>query len=183
MQCPFNPFPQIITRRLCLREINDGDEYGYFESRSDAEVAKILCRDVYTSLEDGIQRVKYLKQDVEDEKSISWVLSPINSDDFLGSVCLWNFSHEQNKAEIGYELLQQYRGQGYMREAVAAVLDFGFNKMRLSRIDAYPPKNNPKSINLLEAVGFNRIGDLSEEGANGSIMHMWVYIYNKTENE
>lgn len=178
MLYPFNPFPRLITRRLQLRDLSDGDGQGYFESRADVDAARILCRDVYTSLDEGIKRVKYLKQDIENQNSISWVLSPVDSDEFLGAVCLWNFSQEKNKAEIGYELLKRYRGQGFMREAVEAVLDFSFNKMRLSYIDAYPPKNNPGSINLLEAAGFKRVGDLSEKGANGSMMHMYVYIKN-----
>lgn len=180
--CPFEPFPEIVTDRLRLRELSAGDEHGYFESRSDPIAAKILCRDMYTTLDEGLQRVKYLKKEIREKQSISWVLSPISSNDFLGYICLWNFSHEQNKAEIGYELLKQYRGKGYMREAVKAVIDFGFHKMRLSFIDAYPPKDNPKSIDLLEAIGFTRVGELSEKRNSGSILHMWTYAYNNPKN-
>ncbi|MBK7227389.1 MAG: GNAT family N-acetyltransferase, partial [Ignavibacteriales bacterium] len=79
----------------------------------------------------------------------------------IGSICLWNLSREENKAEIGYELLPDFQGKGIAQEAMLAVLDCGFNIMLLNKIEAYTHKENSSSIKLLEKFTFVR--DLDAE--------------------
>jgi ribosomal-protein-alanine N-acetyltransferase len=74
---------------------------------------------------------------------------------------LWNISREENKAEVGYELLPDFQGKGIAQEAMLVVLDYGFNIMLLNKIEAYTHKENSASQKLLEKFGFVR--DIQEE--------------------
>ncbi len=172
---PFDPFPEMFGARIWLRALDEGDREGLYRLRTDETVARLLCRRPYTEKKQADERLAFLREDTVKRKSITWAISPVGSMEFFGSVCLWSFSEEKNKAEIGYELLPEFRGRGYMQEAEALVASFGFGKMGLSYIDAYPPKDNALSIRLLEACKFRKTGESSEQGENGDTLHMWVY--------
>jgi ribosomal-protein-alanine N-acetyltransferase len=94
----------------------------------------------------------------------------------IGTICLWNLSIEEERAEIGYELLPGYQGNGYMQEAVARVIRHGFETMQLKEIEACPRADNYSSVKLLVKNSFKRDVDADarispEEKAQGMIMY------------
>ena len=56
--------------------------------------------------------------------------------------------------DVGFALLPQFCGQGYAREAVAAILRHGRSTFGLKRIVAITDPANVASIQLLEKLGF-----------------------------
>ncbi|MDE2235002.1 MAG: GNAT family N-acetyltransferase [Gammaproteobacteria bacterium] len=56
--------------------------------------------------------------------------------------------------DLGFALHERYRGRGYAREAAAAVLEYGRNKLGLKRILAITAPDNQRSIQLLQNIGF-----------------------------
>jgi ribosomal-protein-alanine N-acetyltransferase len=65
---------------------------------------------------------------------------------------LWD--REKNKVEIGFELMKQYNGKGYMTEAVEAIIDFARIKMKVNKIIAIVYIDNSQCNRLLEKFGF-----------------------------
>ncbi len=59
---------------------------------------------------------------------------------------------------VGYGIYNHSWGQGYGRELVLAVLDIGFTKLKLHRIEAAIEKGNRRSIGLAKSVGMVREG-------------------------
>ena len=70
----------------------------------------------------------------------------------------WNQKHA--RAELGYELFEKFRGQGYMTEAMKALVAFGFQKMSLHRIEAQIDPHNQGSIRVVQKLGFEKEGIL-----------------------
>lgn len=69
----------------------------------------------------------------------------------------WQVRHF--RAEIGYAITNNiYKNQGYMTEAMKAVIDYGFTTMGLERIEACVGPGNTPSIKLVEKFGFSREG-------------------------
>jgi [ribosomal protein S5]-alanine N-acetyltransferase len=68
--------------------------------------------------------------------------------------------------EIGFALLPQARGQGFVLEAAAATLSWGLNTLALKRIVALTAPDNTASIRILERIGlrFERMVRYSGEG-------------------
>lgn len=56
--------------------------------------------------------------------------------------------------DIGFALLPEFRGQGYAREAAAAVMDLARTSLGLSRLLAITSPGNRASGALLEKLGF-----------------------------
>ena len=77
----------------------------------------------------------------------------------LGSVTIENIRKgPSNAATLGYWLGKQHTGKGFMREAVLNIVDFSFNRLTISRLEAATlPENKPSRI-LLEKVGFKYEG-------------------------
>jgi len=72
----------------------------------------------------------------------------------IGTICLFGFSDENDKCEIGYELLTNFQGQGIMREALEKVIDYAFNTIKVKKIEAFFHRDNQRSIKLLEKLSF-----------------------------
>ena len=60
----------------------------------------------------------------------------ITCDDGLCGAVGLSLEREHGRAELGYWLAEGYRGQGYAREAVAAVCNHAFDKLALDRLYA-----------------------------------------------
>ena len=83
-------------------------------------------------------------------------------DRVLGTANLLHFDWPNRRAEVGYALIQPCWGKGFAGEAVAAMLEYGFETLDLHRIEAeLDPRNGP-STRVLERHGFAREGLLRE---------------------
>ncbi len=59
-----------------------------------------------------------------------------------------------NDVDLGYALLARHAGQGYALEAAKAALLHGLTDLKLPRVVAITALENPRSIHLLEKLGF-----------------------------
>ena len=56
---------------------------------------------------------------------------------------------------LGYRMDEYKRNQGYMTEAVGAVIDYGFNKLALHRIEANIMPHNKASLRVVDKSEFS----------------------------
>jgi RimJ/RimL family protein N-acetyltransferase len=66
------------------------------------------------------------------------------------------------EADIGYELAPEYWSRGYATEAALAMVNFGFQTLKLHRISAWCIAANTASARVLEKVGMQLEGWLRE---------------------
>ncbi len=59
----------------------------------------------------------------------------------------------QNEIEVAYLISKAYWGQGLGTEAAQAILDYGFEKLNLSRLICLIDKENLASIKVAEKIG------------------------------
>ena len=159
----FTPFPILTTKRLTLRQLAITDGQDIFALRSDAEINKYLNRQACTTVEDAIGFINKIDGSVKKNDSVYWAITLTNTEAFVGTICLFNFSNEKNKCEIGYELLTNFQGQGIMREATEKVIDFAFHTIRVQKIEAFTHNGNENSTKLLEKLNFIKSLEADEE--------------------
>ncbi len=153
----FRNFPEIKTERLFLRKIKESDSDVILFLRSNETVTKFIERPENRKTKnktDAIKFIKEINQEFENHKSISWGITLINNPKIIGTICLWNFSENNKIAEVGYDLNPEFQKMGIMSEALNSVIDFGFNKLKLNKIEAFTHKENENSKRLLEKNGF-----------------------------
>lgn len=77
---------------------------------------------------------------------------------FVGLVSLKLSSSKFNSAEIWYKINVDFWNQGYATEAIRAVIRFGFDRLKLHRIEAGCAVENLASIRVLEKAGMTQEG-------------------------
>ena len=150
----FKLFPDITTKRLVLRKLNLDDLEHIFKLRSSKEVTKYIARPLYENIDEAKTFIKDRFKDIDSNTSIVWTIRFKDSLIPIGTICLWNFSDDKKTAEVGYDMLPEFQGKGYMNETIKNVINFGFNKLKLTAIEAYTSKVNNASIKLLKKNHF-----------------------------
>jgi ribosomal-protein-alanine N-acetyltransferase len=158
----FTPFPLLTTERLTLRQLEVEDKEQIFALRSSLVINKYIDRDPSKSIEDAVRFIDIINENIGKNNSIYWVIALSNSQTFVGTICLYDFSKEKDSCEIGYELMEEYQGMGIMKEAVEAVIHYAFHSLQIKKIIASTHKENLSSTKLLSTFNFI----LSDKGMN-----------------
>jgi ribosomal-protein-alanine N-acetyltransferase len=151
----FTPFPILTTERLTLRQPEMNDEQEIFMLRSDSEINKYLDRQISNTIDDARSFIKKVNENTNNNESLYWAITLRDKNILVGTICLFGFSDENYKCEIGYELLTNFQRQGIMKEAVVKVIDYAFNTIKVKKIEAFLHKDNQSSIKLLEKFSFS----------------------------
>lgn len=153
---PQKPDDLIIkTERLTLRPRVKADADALHASFSDPELMKYWSRPPTTSLE---ETRTYVTNNLERNVDLCCLWSIDYEGSLAGTVDL--FGWHDDMMELGYLVAKQHQGKGLSYEAAKAVVDFGFGKLDLHRIEAQLHPDNAASSGLLEKLGFQREGHL-----------------------
>ena len=153
----FKPYPEIKSERLFLRKIQESDCKAILFLRSDKTINKFIERPENRktkNISDAKNFIKELDDYIETNKSIAWGLTLKNHSEIIGTICLWNFSENNKTAEVGYDLDPKYQNKGIMSETLKMIIDYGFNELKLDKIEAFTHIENENSKKLLEKNGF-----------------------------
>jgi RimJ/RimL family protein N-acetyltransferase len=74
----------------------------------------------------------------------------------LGSISLMRIEWGHARAEVGYWLAREARGQGHATRAVRLICDWGIDSLRLERFDLLAATGNIPSQRVAERAGFTR---------------------------
>lgn len=177
----FSPFPNLETERLILRQPIATDDEAYFKIRSNTEVNKYIGRDNYKSIAQAQEFITRINNNIVENDSVFWTIELKSTQQVIGTICLWNLSIEENNAEIGYEMHPDFHGQGFMQEAIKAVIDYGFNSMNVQTIFGVPSINNIKSVKILESFGFTRDSEAEKNLHDGEIgVQVYYALYKQS---
>ena len=132
-------FSEIKSERLLLRKIEESDWEVVLFLRSDKTITKFIERPENRKTKN---------------KSISWGITIKTNPQIIGTICLWNFSKDNKIAEVGYDLKLEFQGNGIMSEALNCIINFGFNELKLDKIEAFTHTKNENSKRLLEKCEF-----------------------------
>jgi RimJ/RimL family protein N-acetyltransferase len=84
------------------------------------------------------------------------IVSAEDDQRLLGSISLMDISWTHARAEVGYWLARESRGQGHGTRAVGAICRWGFERLALERIALLASTRNEPSLRVAERAGFRR---------------------------
>ena len=112
-----------------------------------------LTRKAFTS------RVYWAQRSIGNGSAVPLFLVRREDQTLLGAITLDNIRRGPAQAgTLGYWIGQTHARQGYMREAIQAVVHYAFDRLDLSRIEAACLPENAASRGLLEKAGFKYEG-------------------------
>lgn len=165
------------TERVLLKNIDKGDRDFIFSQFSDKEVNRYLFdAEPLARVEEADEIVDYYLQP-EPRPMHRWIIVR-KSDGIKMGTCgfhRWNFN--ESNVEIGYDLKKEFWGNGYMSEALNAMIDFAKTNMKLKMINAHIYIENQKSIQLVSKLGFIPSGTMNEVFRGKEYLHNIYSLY------
>ena len=165
------PFPVLVTMRLKLRQILPADADALFAMHSDADTMQWYGVDPLKHPAEALRLAELFAGWFAAGSGYRWGLERHEDGRLIGTCGLFRWDRSWRNCVTGYELARDCHGQGYMREALAEILDFGFNEMHLHRIQAEAHFNNTASIGLAKRMGFEFEGVHREQAFWNSKFH------------
>jgi ribosomal-protein-alanine N-acetyltransferase len=159
----FNPFPTIATDRLILRQLTDGDGPEIFILRSDERILKFIDIAKANTIGDALAFIRKINNFIHENECIYWGIALKDHDKLIGTICLWNILKEHYRAEVGFAMHPDQQGKGLMNEALAALLNYAFSKMKLHSVEGRVHPANTASIKLMERNKFIREAYFKED--------------------
>jgi len=159
----FTPFPELKTGRLLLRKLEKTDANEMFFLRSNENVLRYIGREPAKTIAEVGEFITKINKAVDENESILWGIAFLNDPSIIiGTICIWNFKKENYRGEMGYILHPDHWRKGIMKEAINAVVDYGFTALGLHSIEALLDPENIASSSVLESTGFIKEGHLKE---------------------
>ncbi|MBQ7377225.1 MAG: GNAT family N-acetyltransferase [Clostridia bacterium] len=156
----FRHVPRLRTERLLLRRIEREDATDVYSYASLPEVTRFLLWEPHPNLSYSKTYVDYLQDVYRAGSFYDWGVILLDSGHLIGTCGFTSFDFENNSAQIGYVLHSEHHGKGIATEAVSAVLDFGFRKLKLQRIEGRYMEENHASRRVMEKNGMHFEGIL-----------------------
>ena len=150
------------TARLLLRPYRASDAPAVFAIFSDTKVMQYWSTPPWTDIEQAHAAIASDLQAQESGEALRLGIERVADGALIGQCTLFNLSANCRRAEIGYCLASSAWGQGYMDEALRALVDYGFGSLNLNRIEADIDPRNEASARSLERLSFVREGLLRQ---------------------
>lgn len=168
--------PVLDTARLRLRTIQRSDLEQIYLLHSDSRAMRYWSFAPWSEPQQALDWFEQRRRMGEREEVWPWAVTLAGVDELIGIVTLFAVNRGSQRAETGYQLHPSRWGRGYAREALGAVLDYGFDALDLRRIEADIDPRNEASCRLAERIGFQREGYLRERWrVNGEIADTALY--------
>ena len=152
----FDEFPHLETERLLLRKLELSDAKEIYATRSHPVVMRFMDSRVHTNVEDS---QKFIQENLDIfamKNGLFWAILEKKTQNFIGDFAFWKIDRKNSRGEIGYTLKPEFWGKGLMKEAMRALLNFGFQDLNLHSVEANINPENDNSRNLLRGLGFRK---------------------------
>ena len=158
----FYRLPTLLTPRLILRPARMSDAQDIFEYSRDPEVARHVLWSAHTSVHQTRAYLRFMLKQYRSGQPGSFVIELAQERKVIGTIGYMWVQWENRSAEVGYSLHRAYWNQGFMTEALRAILTFGFEKLSLNRIEAQHEADNPASGRVMQHAGMQYEGRLRQ---------------------
>lgn len=151
-------YKELQTDRLILKNIGYDDIPFISKQFSSDEVNTYLfdAEPVHSDEEAKGIVVSFLEP--EPRNRHRWIIVLKENKEKIGTCGFHCWDTNTHEVEVGYDLQPDYWKNGYMSEALTAILAFSKNEMRTNKVYARIYPENAASINTAEKAGFVRTG-------------------------
>jgi [ribosomal protein S5]-alanine N-acetyltransferase len=158
------------TPRLLLREISPEIMHRLFADFTDNEIKTFLglVSDEELEVERNNFRLGLTTYRISFK---AFLIQEKSTGRTIGKAGYHNWYAQHARAELGYAIYDDLdKNKGYMKEALTAIIEFGFSAMNLNRIEAMIGTHNVPSLKLVEGFGFTREGVLRSHYFKNGVM-------------
>jgi ribosomal-protein-alanine N-acetyltransferase len=170
-------FNDIKTERLLLKNIAIDDRNFIFSQFSNDVVTKyLLDREPVTDMEGADEIITFYIQP-ESRLQHRWIIVRKSDGIKMGTCGFHRWNQKECTVEVGYDLQEEFWGNGYMQEAMKEIISIATDFMHIKEINACISIENQRSIRLAENIGFVLSGSSYELFREKEYLHNRYSLY------
>lgn len=147
-------FTELETERLLLKIIDEDDAEFILRQFSNDDVNRWLFdAEPYTCIEDAEDIIRYYNEE-EPRNQNRWIMIRKDDGEKVGTCGFHCWNRDLRTCELGYDLYPTYVKNGYMSEALSAILRFASDEMKVKTIEAHIADGNMDSVKTALRQGF-----------------------------
>ena len=168
---------KIEGKRVILRNWSLSDAKELKGVVQDKEIPRFTRVPVPYKLNDAKKFIRECKEKGKKKIEIGFAIVEKKNKTIVGSLGIMKINKQCKKAELGYLLGKEHRGQGFIAEAVRLALGFCFGKLKLNRVRISCSTKNKASRKVIEKTGakFEGVERQSIISGDGKTHNLRVY--------
>ncbi len=154
-----------VDDEVLLRMFNEDDAEAFFNLtiQSKTHLKEWLgWLDSVQSVNDTAENIKARLQAFAENGGFPKSFAIIFNGEIAGTIGFNDVNQTNKMGVVGYWLGEQFQGKGIMTRALRALIDYGFQELKLNRIEICAAVENKKSRALPERLGFTAEGRLRQ---------------------
>lgn len=153
----------ITTNRLMMRKFTSEDVEEFSEIANKDEVGQWLGLGRGMSFTEAEEYMSKMIAHWNSHHFGVWAITDKSNKEIIGH-CGLRYIDDSEDIEIIYLLDPKHWGQGFATEAGSAAVQYAFHSLRVKKLLARVRKNNRKSKNVINKLGFKFTGDREYNG-------------------
>lgn len=156
--------PKIHGARIILREYREEDLIGIHSWVNNPKIVDMLSDFMFPHTKHKTEKFleDMLEQDRQDR--CGFVIAHRNSEEYIGQIDLMNIHWKNRRASIGIIIgREEDHHKGYGTEAMQLLLEYGFYRLGLNKIELEVREYNKGGIRCYEKCGFKIEGIFKED--------------------
>ena len=155
------------TDRLILREFVPEDAPAMYKNwAADPEVTAFLTWPPHASLHITEEVIRQWIRGYQRPDFYQWAIELKELGQPVGSISVVSYNNDVDSAQVGYCLGKAWWNRGIMTEALTAVMEFLFQEVNASRVEARHDTRNPRSGAVMRKCGMEFEGTLRRSDRN-----------------
>jgi ribosomal-protein-alanine N-acetyltransferase len=162
-------FKKLETDKLYLKNISSDHRDFIFTVFSNDTINRYLFdEEPLTDIQGADEIINFYTQP-EPRMQHRWIIVRKTDNSKLSACGFHAWDKSKGYCEVGYDLLPDYWGNGYMSEVMEKILEFATLDMKVKNISVciYTDNDNDNSIKLAEKFGFVFKGQMKDYGFRG----------------
>jgi len=144
----------IDTERLSLKEFGPEVQHAMFTTWADKDIMSELGLKTIEELNAEKEKFR-LGMTTYRTSFKSFLLIEKKTGNTIGRCGFHDWYAMHSRSELGYRMSDEAaKGKGFMTEALRAVIRYGFEEMKLNRMQAFISPGNIPSLKLIKRAGF-----------------------------
>ena len=151
---------EILTERTRLRLIEWSDVASIHALHSLPETDEFNTLGIPKDIEETKTVIApwIAEQKLDEIKNYTFIIEQMDNENFIGLFGLKIGSEKFRRGEVWYKIHVDSWRKGYATEALEGIIEYGFNRLKLHRIEAGCAVENTGSIKVLVKAGMIREG-------------------------
>ncbi|MCR9153416.1 MAG: GNAT family N-acetyltransferase [Bacteroidetes bacterium] len=151
---------ELLTERTRIRLITTADLNSIHDLHSLPETDTYNTLGIPKNIKESRSIIEAWIKEHQEQKAhrYTFAIESISNQGFIGLIGLKLGSEKYNRCELWFKIHSMHWNKGYASEVLSKMLDYGFDELKLHRIEAGCAVANIGSIKVLEKVGFIREG-------------------------